>query len=372
MRIALVVPGGVDRTGEYRVIPGVLALVKRLTADHDLQVFALRQEPEPASWHLAGARIHNIGAGWTRLRAVRAICREHRTAPFALVHSIWSGACGLIAVTAARLLGIPSMIHVAGGEPVSLPEIRFGGRLTWRGRLQELVALRGAAVVTAASAPLIRTLAQLGITARRLPLGVDLDVWPARSPARRRTGEPLRLIHVASLNRVKDQSTLLHALALLDAWSVPFCLDVVGEDTLHGEVQQLARRLGLEEHVRFHGFVRQRELVPLVMGADLMVLSSRHEAGPIAMLEAAALGVPTVGTAVGHIAEWAPAAALAVPVADADALARAIRSVASDEALRLRLGREASRRAVEESADYTVQCFEALYANLTAAARART
>ncbi len=37
-----------------------------------------------------------------------------------------------------------------------------------------------------------------------------------------------------------------------------------------------------------------------------MIISSRHEAGPLAVLEAAVKGVPTVGTAVGHIAEWAP------------------------------------------------------------------
>ena len=55
--------------------------------------------------------------------------------------------------------------------------------------------------------------------------------------------------------------------------------------------------------------------------AHVSVISSRHEAGPVVALEAAAVGVPTVGTAVGHIAEWAPDAALAVPVGD-DAGAR--------------------------------------------------
>lgn len=44
MKLALVVPGGVDRSGEFRVIPVLLALVERLARAHDVHVFALRQE----------------------------------------------------------------------------------------------------------------------------------------------------------------------------------------------------------------------------------------------------------------------------------------------------------------------------------------
>ena len=79
------------------------------------------------------------------------------------------------------------------------------------------------------------------------------------------------------------------------------------------------------------------------------------------MLEAAALGVPTVGTAVGHIAEWDPDAAICVPVTDSVKLAEALRAVLLDEDLRMRIGGEALRRATREDADYTACRFEALY-----------
>ncbi len=370
MKLALVVPGGVDRSGEYRVIPALLALIERLAGHHELHVFALHQEPAPGAWNLLGARIHNIGRGATRVRALRAILREHRASPFGLVQSFFSGACGLVAVSAARMLGIPSAVHVAGGEPVRLADIRFGGRLTWRGRLQERVILAGASALTAASAPQLELLSGLGAAARRVPLGVDcVQAWPARAPVPRGTDGPARLLHVGSLNRVKDQPTLLRALAQLAQGPQAFHMDIVGEDTLGGAIQRLARELGLADRIRFRGFMTQRELLPLMQAAHVLIVSSRHEAGPVAVLEAAAVGVPTVGTAVGHVAEWAPQAALAVPVGDWQSLAAALCRVLADEALRLRLARAAWTRAVWEDADYTAGCLETLYGELAPAAR---
>jgi glycosyltransferase involved in cell wall biosynthesis len=360
VKLALVVPGGVDRTGEFRVIPVLLALIERLAQAHEVHVFALHQEAVAGRWELAGATIHNIGDHWTRLRAIAAILAEHRHAPFDLVHAIFAGPCSLVAVVAAKLLWLPSLVHVAGGELVALNEIDYGGRRNWKGRLREACVLRGADVITAASAPIIDSLQTLGLQAQRLPLGVDLQAWPPLAP-RERSAKQARLIHVASLNRVKDQWTLLQALAILVDRELEFEMDIVGEDTLQGEMQRLARQLGLGQHVRFHGFKTQHELRPMMEAADLLVMSSLHEAGPLVLLEAAVAGVPAVGTAVGHFVEWSPSAALAVPVKDWSALANAIQQVLADEGLRLRLAREAQHRAILEDADDTAQAFQALY-----------
>ncbi len=365
MKIALVVPGGVDRSGEYRVIPALLGLIRRLAAVHDVHVFALSQEPGPGEWRLEGAHVHNVGVARTRPRAVRAILREHRTAPFHVVHSIWSGAPGTVAVAAARLLGLPSVVHVAGVELIALPDIACGGRRTWRGRLREAMVLREASMVTAASAPMVEAVTSLGRNAVRVPLGVDLDTWASRPPRRRAGSGPARLIHVASLNPVKDQETLLRAMAALATAGVDFRLDVVGEDTLGGQLQRLSQTLGLADRVLFHGFQTRQRLRPLVEAADLMVVSSRHEAGPLVVLEAAAVGVPTVGTCVGHIAEWAPSAAVSVGIADWQDLAVSIRRLIEDENLRLRIARHAWQRATAEDADFTAARFQGIYDELT-------
>ena len=366
MKLALVVPGGVDRTGEFRVIPVLLALIERLARTHDVHVFALRQEATAGQWKLLGATIHNIGDGWPRVRAIAAIRAEHRRAPFNVIQAIFSGSCSMVAVAAATLLRLPSLVHIAGGELVALHEIGYGGRRKWKGRLREAVVLRSADVITAASAPILESLRELGLKAQRVPLGVDVGAWPPLAP-RLRNAKLARLIHVANLNRVKDQPTLLRALAILAEAGLEFEMDIVGYDTLQGEINGLAQQLGLERYVRFLGFKTQRELRPIMASADLLVMTSRHEAGPLVMLEAALVGVPTIGTAVGHIAEWSPSAAVAVPIEDHAALANAIQRVLADEDVRLRLAETAQRRAMSEDADYTARTFETLYRQLCTA-----
>jgi glycosyltransferase involved in cell wall biosynthesis len=364
MRIALVVPGGVDPSGEYRIIPALVALIGRLSRRHDVQVIALAQQREPGEWRLAGAAIHNIGAARTSLRALQTIRRLHRSGRFDLIQAIWSGSPGLIAVIAGLILRIPSCVHVAGGELVALPDIGYGGALSWRHRMQQRLTLRRASMVTAASTPMVAAIRALGVDAQRLPLGVDPADWPPKPPVRRDPNAPARLVHVASLNAVKDQPTLLHALQRLNQAGIEFQIDIVGEDTQGGAAAALARELGLDARIRFRGFLPQRLLRPVIEAAHLMIISSRHEAGPLVVLEAAASGVPTVGTAVGHVAEWAPQAALAVPCGDPVALANAMIRLLTDEELRLRIAREAHQRAVEEDADHTAQRFESIYREL--------
>ena len=368
MKLGLVVPGGVDRSGTERVIPCLLWLIERLARRHQVHVFALQQQSRrPGRYGLLGATVHDIGQSPpTRLRALTTMLAEHRRAPFDLLHGFWAGRPGMIAAIAGRMLRRPVLLHLAGGELVALEDIGYGGRLTRRGRLWTDLSLRGATRITAASAPMLDLAATSGVRAERLPFGVDLVRWPPLQPRPRAPGRPARLLHVASLNRVKDQRTLLAAAAKLRDAGLDFRLDIIGEDTLAGAVHALAHSLGLSPYVTLMGFLPHDRLRPLVAAADVLLVSSRHEAGPLVTLEAAVAGVPTVGTAVGHIREWAPEAAVAVPVADADALARETLALLGDDARRVEIAREAQRRATEEDADWTAARVETTYQILTA------
>src|SRR3546814_9137885 len=70
--------------------------------------------------------------------------------PFDRIQAIFSGSCSLVAVAAARLLRVRSLVHIAGGELVALPGIDYGGRRRRVSRLREALVLRTADAVTAA------------------------------------------------------------------------------------------------------------------------------------------------------------------------------------------------------------------------------
>jgi glycosyltransferase involved in cell wall biosynthesis len=150
-------------------------------------------------------------------------------------------------------------------------------------------------------------------------------------------------------------------MALLKERGVLFALDIVGFDTLGGEIQRFAADLGLGNEVRFLGHIPHDRLRPLFDRADLLVVTSVYEAGPLVLLEAAIAGVPTVGTPVGHIAAFAPDAAVTVPAGDARAVADAVEQLSQDEPRRLRIARAAQLRALRIDADHTCREFTRVY-----------
>jgi glycosyltransferase involved in cell wall biosynthesis len=364
VKVAMVVPGGVDRSGTERVIPVLLAMIERVAAGHELHVFALTQEPAPATWPLLGATVHNAGTRRPSLRALRDVLAEHRRGPFDVLHGVWVSP-GLVAGAAGRLLRRPVLLHMVGGDLAALPEIGYGLQRSRAGRLRLRAAAGLASHVTANSGYAVRLAAERGVAAERVPYGVSVRDWPALPPRRREPGAEARLLFVASLNEVKDPWTLVRAAAALRERGTDFRLDVIGGDTLGGAVQREAASLGLDGRVRFHGFMPQRELRPWMERADLLLVTSRHECGPIVALEAALAGVPTIGTRVGHLADWAPDAAVPIPAADPGALADAVQALLGDEDRRLEVARAAQRRALADDADRAAARVLEIYRTLT-------
>ena len=328
-----------------------------------MQVFALFQDGAPPRYSLLGATVHHIGRPHTGVRAMARLVREHRRAPFDVLHGIWGSPAGLLAAAAGRVLRRPSLIHLFGGELVSLPDVPYGEMRTRKGRQRMRFAMGAATRLTAQSGWQVKAATELGYSVERVPMGVDAGEWPPVPPRVRDPHRPARFIHVASISPVKDQATLIRAMARLNEQGRDFRLDVVGEDTMGGAVQRLAEPLG--DRVRFHGVLTQAEIRPLMLEADVLIMTSRSEAGPIVLAEAAMCGVPTVGTAVGQIAEWAPDAAVAVAVANPDALAAAITGLLDDEPRRIRISTLAQARARAEDADRTAARINRLYREMT-------
>lgn len=369
MRVGLIVPGGVDRSGRVRVIPVLLALIERLSRRHDVVVVTLNQEDDPSEYPLLGARVIDLGqvsgAGARRwLGQYRRLMAALRTTGgLDVLHAFWLHSPGTLALAAGALLRVPVVLSLGGGELVWLPEIRYGSKSTLLRRSVIHTAVHMASAVTAGSRYSLSPLAALRRNAKWLPLGVDARLFcspPARPP-----GPPWRLLQVADINAVKDQTTLLHAVRAVCNSGCEIYLDCIGVDTLGGRVQALAGELGLAQVVRFHGRIPLDEVIPFYSRAHLFVQSSRHESMGAAVLEAAAAGVPTVGTNVGIAAEMAPLAALTVPVGDPSGLADAIRQVLNCQQRRESMARAAQTFARTYDADWTCAQMEAIYRQIT-------
>jgi glycosyltransferase involved in cell wall biosynthesis len=386
VKLALIAPGGFGAEGHQHAIPALSALADELTARHDVHVFAFAEPEDVGRYSLRGATIHRIEYPWLAsdlgllsrglvfARAAEQLAREvlraALPASFDVLHAFWANEPGLFAGLLGVAMRVPVVLSVGGGEVVRMPEIGYGGARTPLGRALGRTALLLADEVTVgttfARSFLEDSTAQ---RARVIPLGIDWRRFDA--PPARPVGPPWRLLHVANLNPIKDQSTLLTAFAKVVARLGDVSLDCVGEDALGGQVQTRAHALGLGARVRFHGFLSQDRLASMYRSAHLHVLSSRYESQGVVILEAAAAGLPTVGTAVGLLPTLSPEGACCVPTGDASALTGGICALLKDEGRRRAMGAAAQIFARAHDAVWTAHAFEAIYGRLAGRGRHR-
>lgn len=359
MRVGLLVPGFSADASDW-CIPALRNLVRELAGDVDLHVFALRYPHDPARYELFGANITALGGGDARgrssaelwRRTASALAAEHRARPFDVLHAFWAGEPGFVTALSGRAFRIPTVVSLAGGELARLRDIGYGGLIRRAERIKTRLALWLASAVTTGSALGLASArvwlgSRIQSRARKIPLGVD-DGMFTPAPAVPDSG-PVRLLHVASLSPVKDQASLLFAAAALRQRGYSFELDIAGSGPLQGELRGVADRLGLDTVVRWRGEIRHDHLPCEYQRAQVFVLSSRHEAQSMVALEAAASGLPVVGTRVGVLPELAPDAARVASVGDPTGLADAIAGLLDDGPSRTRSGAAARAIAV---ADY--------------------
>jgi glycosyltransferase involved in cell wall biosynthesis len=351
MKVGLIVPGFSSDADDW-CIPVLVDVVRELSRRADVHVFALRYPDRQDRYALHGAQIHTLGGGETRglartrllIAAYAHIIAEHRRGPFSVLHGLWADEPGFVAVTTARLLRIPAFVSVMGGELVDMPDIGYGGRLAASNRLLSRVALGGADAVTAGSSPLVDLIGQWTPPARfsrvsRVAWGIDPQLFRVCGPVRELAGE-FRVLHVGSLVPIKDHATLLRSIPRLKMVAPRVHLHLVGDGPLRSKLVAQVEALGLSSAVTFHGHVPRHELAAYYRSADVVAVSSRHEAQLVVALEAALCGTPTVGTAVGLVADFASPAAPAVPIGDDRRLAETIQS-----ALQPNVGPELGRAA---------------------------
>lgn len=182
--------------------------------------------------------------------------------------------------------------------------------------------------------------------------GVDLAGWPVSKIDRQKKRMELRLGSgdlligaVGRLDRQKGFATLIEAMARLK--DAPVKCAIVGDGPERPRLEALIRKHELERSVWLLG---ERGEIPSWLSAfDLYCLPSLWEGLPNAVLEAMALGLPVVASAVDGVPEAVTDGrdGVLVPPAKPAALAAALRSLSSDAARRAALG-AAAKAAVAE------------------------
>lgn len=126
--------------------------------------------------------------------------------------------------------------------------------------------------------------------------GLPVECYPRTDQAALLSGKPVRLKMVSRLDSQKDPATLIKAAGILLEEGIDFRLDFVGDGMLRREMELLAQQLGLNRRVAFLG--TRRDVPELLLDTDIFVLATHAEGLPIALIEAMAVGLPCIATAV--------------------------------------------------------------------------
>ena len=281
---------------------------------------------------------------------------------------------GLIALPLARSLGVP-LVTTLHGYDVGRSRTRLlaSGRLSWMkyALFRQRLITQGDLFLAVSDAVRRQAIA-IGYPAERTHthyLGVDLDRFRPDG----HEAEPGLILHVGRLVEKKGTRLLLLALARAQTTCPEARLLVVGDGPERPALERLGAELGLGDAVRFAGTLSQDEVADWMRRAWLLAVPSvtardgDAEGLPTVILEAAALGLPAIGSDHAGIPEAIVdgGTGFVVPEGDADALAARLADLLRSADLRRRMG-AAARALAEERFDAARQtavledCYDAL------------
>jgi glycosyltransferase involved in cell wall biosynthesis len=261
---------------------------------------------------------------------------------FDVLHVHWPFPHAIWGYAASRLTRTPMVLTFYGAE-VLLGKKFFFVKYFLRH------ALKHAAAVVCISRYTAGEVAKL--TTRRLEL-VPFGCTVRARPSLKDPQKPVKdVLFVGRLVARKGLDYLLRALPLCD--SVPVHLHVAGDGDRAAEWKALARRLGLDRQVTFHGVVSDEELERHYADADVFVLPAivddrgDTEGLGVVLVEALSFQTPVVASDVGGIPDVIidKQTGLLVPEKDPAALAAAIQRLLRERELATLLARRGLRHA---------------------------
>jgi L-malate glycosyltransferase len=356
------------------------------TAGESRELKATRRGPRETGLAVVGSMLgrspgHPIGAGEDlAARLVRAGYRVELTSRYRLrllrlvdiaatllrhagsidvqILQVYSGLSFVLEDVASWLglrLGQKVVMHVHGG---GIPE--FMARYpTWTCRV-----LRRASAIVAPSMFLARALGEYGFAVRVIPNAVDLPIYPYRH---RRRLSP-RLLWMRTFHPLYNPEMAVRVLARVKRAHPRATLVMAGQDKgIESDVRRLARTFGVEEAIRFPGFLDVESKMREASAADIFLNTNHVDNTPISVIEACAMGLPVVASKVGGICDLLThrETALLVPDGDDEAMAAAVVQLLEQPEMAASLSASGRDMAVRLSWDQTRPQWEELIAEVT-------
>ncbi|NTU70236.1 MAG: glycosyltransferase family 4 protein [Coriobacteriia bacterium] len=347
-----------------------LALSAALSASYDVTVVACE-----GGWLEGAARAQGLEVATVpdpvgnfdlqTLLALRRLVKMHRPA---IVHSHLGRSDWYAWLATSGLHGM-RLVSTEHGISEARPDLYVRGArrfLHERGhalRLRRTDAL--IAVSNATASALLRRYPQLS---NQPPVtiapGLSSGTLASQERSERVSGEPLRVVVVARLAQEKGVDIAMTGFAAAREMGVVATLELVGSGPCLAELEQLARDLGIEDVVTFAG--HSDDVASHLADAHVILLASRADNLPLAIMEGMAAGLPAIVTNVGgnpELVEHLGTGIVVQPEAPLE-IGKAIALLASDEQLRLRLGAAARERSSGYDMSHTVTAIGRLYESI--------
>jgi len=292
--------------------------------------------------------------GWQMLTGdVRPYLRLLRPAQPSLIHAHF-GIEGVSALRLARHLKLPLVTTFHGFDATLKTHAMLASPAYFRYPLLRRRLAREGHLFLCASAFIRQRLLDTGFPESRTHthyIGVDCRAIRARETSEE---QPL-ILHVARLVEVKGTRYLLRAFARMAQAHDRVRLKIIGDGPLRRPLHALAASLGVGERVEFLGALPHAQVLSMMRKASMLVLPSirtatgREEGLGMVLLEAAATGVPIIGSRVGGIPECMVdgKSGFLVPERDEGALARRMAELLEDPDRRHSMG-AAGRSFIED------------------------
>lgn len=198
---------------------------------------------------------------------------------------------GLLGFLLSKITGIPYLVTVQRME-------RSGNRI------KEFV-YREAVVCIGVSRAVGEYFRKIGCkNVEVIPNGIDLKRFEGLE---RKPHDGFIIMTIARLEKVKGVKYFIESLRYLSQLNCHYCNNgsstaiIIGDGSERKNLENLTKKLGLENKVKFLGQIPNEKIPEYLAAADCFVLPSLKEGFGIAVLEAMAAGVPVIASKVGGI-----------------------------------------------------------------------